>query len=232
MNKALSGQPRELALALFDAGAFLDKRRSPEGKGFRLKLHEKDPNAPLSPFYLNLRTADNPKPGPLTAELVGRIGSAMYLLVEEKGVPYHAIAGIPRAGEPFANAFLAAIQGEPVPLHRFEKVEEGGMRRIGALTPPPLRKGNRLLLIDDLVTGADTKLEAVGSAQEAGFVVHNIAVLLDRQQGGSADLLQRGIHVWAAFTIGDLLWTYVEEQRIAHADYVECANYLGLDRPA
>ncbi len=28
--------------------------------GFKLKLHEKNPEAPLSPIFFNLRTEDNP----------------------------------------------------------------------------------------------------------------------------------------------------------------------------
>ena len=226
MTQALSDQLKDLALALFDAGAFLDKRRSPDGKGFRLKLHEKDPGAPLSPFYLNLRTPDNPKPGPLTPELVRAIGAAMYQVVEEGAVPYDAIAGIPRAGEPFAAAFHAALVGETMPLFHFEKIEEGGTRRIGRLVMPEKRRARSLLLVDDLVTGADTKREAVQSAVAQGLWAYHIVVLLDRQQGGSADLLKEGIRVWSCFTIRDLLWLYVEAGRITHDDYVEITSYL------
>ena len=72
---------RQLAQALLEVGAILtaesdhplvitrDGSDGPE-RGFRLKLHEKTPLAPLSPIYLNLRTPDNPKPGPLTLEIV------------------------------------------------------------------------------------------------------------------------------------------------------------------
>lgn len=226
MTTELTDQLKGLALVLFDAGAFLDKSRSPEGKGFRLKLHEKDPNAPLSPFYLNLRTPDNPKSGPLTPELVQAVGAAMCQVVEEAAVPYDAIAGIPRAGEPFAAAVHASVVAETLPLLHFEKIEEGGTRRIGRLILPEECRARSLLLVDDLVTGADTKREAVQSAIAEGLRAYHIVVLLDRQQGGSADLLKEGVRVWSCFTIRDLLWLYVETEKITHADYVECTTYL------
>ena len=50
----LSLLERELALELFHCGAFKNKTRSAEGLGYTLKLHEKHPEAPLSPFYMNL----------------------------------------------------------------------------------------------------------------------------------------------------------------------------------
>ena len=59
-----SAQTREeFARMLFALGAFQDRRASPQGRGFRLKLHERNPSAPLSPFYFSLRAADNPKAG-------------------------------------------------------------------------------------------------------------------------------------------------------------------------
>ena len=34
--------------------------------GFRTKYHDLAENAPMSPGFFNLRTSDNPKPGPVT----------------------------------------------------------------------------------------------------------------------------------------------------------------------
>ena len=43
------------ARKIFEIGVFQDITSSPEGKGFRLEKHEKEPNAPLSPFYIDYR---------------------------------------------------------------------------------------------------------------------------------------------------------------------------------
>lgn len=107
--EGLTERPRELARCIFQIGAFKDKSQSPDGRGFKLKLHEKQPDAPLSPFYLNLRTPDNPKPGPLDVMIVKKIGLQLFAFAETLGLQYTHIAGVPRAGQPFAIAFWHAV---------------------------------------------------------------------------------------------------------------------------
>ena len=74
-----------LADELFDLGAI-------QFGNFKLKLHEKNPNAPLSPIYLNLRTPDNPKPGNLTLKIVAQIGRLMYFTAFRKKLDYKPAA--------------------------------------------------------------------------------------------------------------------------------------------
>src|SRR3989344_4810594 len=92
----------DLAIALLDDGAVLTaaschplvvERKGQNGKerGFKLKLHEKNPLAPLSPFYLNLRTPDNPKPGPLTPEVVDLGAYCMLLLARRRKLEYDVV---------------------------------------------------------------------------------------------------------------------------------------------
>ena len=70
----LTGDHAKLAQLLFKVGAI-------KFGAFKLKLHEKDPDAPLSPIYLNLRTDRHPEnPGPLTDEMMNLIGSLFRLM--------------------------------------------------------------------------------------------------------------------------------------------------------
>lgn len=72
MNPNISHTQAEedLALKLFDIGAV-------QFGEFKLKLHEKNPDAPLSPIFFNFRTPDNPKPGPLTDEVLDLVGKVV-----------------------------------------------------------------------------------------------------------------------------------------------------------
>lgn len=102
----LSFAQEKIALELFDVGAFMDKTKSKEGKGFKLVLHEKEPDAPLCPFYLSLRTPDHPtKPGPLTPEIIMDIAHNLYRLSIQSRLKYDCVAGIPEAGIPIIKAF-------------------------------------------------------------------------------------------------------------------------------
>ena len=132
--------PREeIAIRLHELRAILDKTQSRGGRGFKLKLHEQNPNASLSPIYFNLKTPDNPKPGPLTLEIVNAIGQQFYYLARDLKLKYNYVAGVPNAGDPFAEAFLRSVIQTPpdqvklLKLKKEEAREQGGADELKSL---------------------------------------------------------------------------------------------------
>lgn len=188
---------------------------------FKLKLHEKNPSAPLSPIYITLRLPDNG--GPLTSEDVWEIGQEMSRLVREMGLDFDLVAGIPRAGEPFANV---VSQLSCKPLLRFHKREEGGQRRIDSGVEGDYYSGQTVLLVDDLITKADTKKEAIAACESAGLIVCGVVVLVDRQQGGAEELEREGYPVYSVFALEALLKYYLGAGRIDQAKYNEVVAYI------
>lgn len=83
-----------------------------------------------------------------------------------------------------------------------------------------------MLLVDDLITRADSKKEAITAIGEAGMVVLNVLVLVDRQQGGADELRAIGKSCHALFTIRQLLSFYRTEKLIVDEIYEECMAYL------
>lgn len=224
---SLPHRQQALATALFDQGAYLDKDRSPEGLGFKLKLHEKTPDAPLSPFYLNLRTSDNPKPGPLTPTLVRQCAQEMFHLAQALNLGYDAVVGLPNAGDPFAEAFakIALESGCPTKLFQMKKEGTKDKRAITELVSNNHAPGDHVLIIDDLCTKADTKLEGIEVLEKKGLEVVDVLVLLDRQQGGASELAARGYRLFAVFCLADLLQFYRSHQLIDEEEYTECLAY-------
>lgn len=219
---------RGLALELFEIGAFMDKAGSPEGKGFPLKLHEKNPDAPLSPFYLNLRTEGNPKPGPLTAAHVTAIGVHLFALAAEKRLLYDAVAGIPRAGAPLAKAFLlASPTAQGTKLLELEKAGGEGWRKISVLKSEDYVPGSRVLLVDDVSTQWESKFEAIRILEEHGLVVRDILVVVNREQKSFAGEHKRhNYQLHALFTALDLAHIYWMKGLIERDTYEEIRNYL------
>jgi len=245
MNTASSVVPRtaspaaynkaryKLALELEASGAFLTadskhplvvERNGPAGmeRGFKLKLHEKNPNAPLSPFYLNLRTADN-KDGPLTPAIVDLAATCMHMMVVEKGLDFDAVVGVPRAGDPFAKA-LAGFMDKP--LIMLDKYEHNGKRQIAALKGKVHLSVKKALGVDDLITKADSKVEMIRIMQNESIAVDDIAVLVDREQGGYDQLMEWGCRLHAVFTISELLDFYVDAGKMSDQLYVDIRTYL------
>ena len=81
--QTLNKVQRDFALRLHEIGAVkIDTRLD---GGFKLKLHEKNPDAPLSPFYLNIRMQGH-KDGPLTRHDIGTLAALMARQAREGGV--------------------------------------------------------------------------------------------------------------------------------------------------
>lgn len=228
----LSQQQQGLAKHLWNLGAVKTSghpdaivRESGE-RGFLLKAHEKNPDWPLSPFYLNLRTRDNPKPGPLDEESIAMAASLMFERLRESGTRAEFIAGIPNAGDPFADE-LGRISW--IPVLRFKKEDLGdGKRRIGRVINDGDVAGKQALLVDDLITMADSKIEAIQSLQDVGMVVVALSVLVDRQQGGVPALQAAGVPVFSVFTVSELLDYYRDEGWLAGNLHADIMKYLGL----
>jgi uridine monophosphate synthetase len=225
---ALQGKKGQLADLLFELGAIKF-----DPVGFRLKLHETQPDAPLSPIYLELRDATHPKkPGPLTPEAMGLIGDLMWELPMRY---FRRYADIPEAGDPFGDqmerhVLRRAHPAERVRLHK--EVRPDGSRRITEQVDGDYEDGDVCLLVDDLITQADTKLEAVKALESAGMYVDEVIVLVDRQQGGARQLRGNGYDLRAVYLLEELLAYYVSRDYIDQAMADKVMGYIADNQVA
>lgn len=203
-----------LVLDLFDRGSV--RTDGP----FKFKLHEKNPDAPRSPLYLNLRL---PPKGVLTEELVEQIGNALYQVSCENQIQYDCVVGVPKAGDPFAKAFSRLT---PVPQLFLEKDETEKGRIILPVLRGEYRKGWRVLIIDDVVVMADSKFEVIEAIRANGLIAEDVVVLVDWEHGGKNDLEKAGFRIISVFKMSDLLLLYLKERRISQEKYQEVMAYL------
>jgi uridine monophosphate synthetase len=190
------------------------------GEGeFALKLHEKQPVAPLSPIYINLRN--------LPENVLEQVGKVLAEIPGGERPDF--CAGIPKAGIPIANAY-SRFTALPALTDIFEKEQTATGRRIVVGEEADTGKGRTLRLIDDLVTQADTKLEAIRTAERLGYRVTEVVVLVDREQGGREQLKDAGYELRAAFKLSQLMAYYLRTGRINQARYDEVMAYLAAAR--
>src|SRR2546426_697909 len=135
----------------------------------------------ISPYYLDLRVIPSfPDAFRTCSELLAKSAKSI------EGID--KIGGIPTGGLPWASV-LAYTLSKPlvytrkdIKLHGREKTVEG------ILTP-----GERVLLIDDVITTGKNILTALQSIRGEGGVVEDALVLLDRQEGGEQHLMKEGV---------------------------------------
>ncbi|MBU0708032.1 hypothetical protein KKG41_06705 [Patescibacteria group bacterium] len=166
-------------------------------------MHEQHQEAPLSPIYVNLRD--------IQANLLTEIGHQLWGLSQERGLRFTRVTGIPKAAEPIAYAFVEAGKMGDDHVLFLEKIKDGGSRRITNKVTGVFDAGEIVLLIDDVITGAHTKIEATKALRANRLQVTDCLVIVDREQGGADGLTPEVINLHSLFGLGALLDLYIRE---------------------
>ena len=76
---------------------------------------------------------------------------------------------------------------------------------LGKLIEGAVRSGDRALIVDDVLTSGGSLLKAIAAARQAGLVVSQALVIVDRkEQEGHARVEQEGVSLISLLTIDDL----------------------------
>ena len=110
------------------------------------------------------------------------------------------IAGIPYAALPIGQA-VSLASGVPLIYNRKESKSHGLGKDIEGLWQP----GERVVIIEDVITTGGSIVSSVELFRAAGLVVEDAVVLLDRQQGGVENLAKAGIRVHSVLELGNVL---------------------------
>ena len=204
MNRLLSDSQAQLAAHLWELGAIELNSQRP------LKSDERSSCPMGAGIYINLRDCLNAQPGPLTVADYDLIADVMYeQLTAERCFRTHFeyIVGVPGAGEPIAAALVRRFAHLGVEqLFLEQSILPNGQSCISRLKPSQLYDvGATVLLVDDLVTAADSKLEAIRALEHESFYIEDVAVLIDRMQGGREALTNAGFRLHAPLSVLDLL---------------------------
>lgn len=137
-----------------------------------------------SPYYIDLRIV------PSFPEAFRRVCDLyVRLITEDLGVAnFDRIAGIPTAGIPFASLIAYHLK-KPFLYIRPRARLHGRERRVEGIMMP----GDRVLLIDDLITTGRSLSKAAEAIRAEGGVVTDAVVLLDREEGGKERLAEDNI---------------------------------------
>ena len=109
------------------------------------------------------------------------------------------IAG-PELGAIALAAAASMASGKPFVIVRNQKKGYGS----GKLIEGTLKPGERVLVIEDVLTTGGQVLEAVKSIESAGAKVDGIVGVLDRQEGARQNIESAGYRFDALFTTADL----------------------------
>ena len=133
------------------------------------------------------------------------IGPAALAAIDEAGWRVDAVGGLTLGADPvsYAIAYASALAGRPV--RAFTVRKEAKAHGTGRLIEGPFRAGDRVAVIEDVITTGGSALRAVEAVRAAGGEVAGVLAVVDREEGGREALEAAGLAVLALARAGDVV---------------------------
>ncbi len=166
----------------------------------------------LSPYYVDMKLMPSSPTG------MSRVISVYEDLAKnEVGLGnFDRISGIPVAGIAFASVISYKL-AKPFFFVKEAAETHGRQKRVdGALAP-----GDRVLLVDDVVTTGKSIIGAASVIRGEGGTISDALVLIDRQEGGVEKVSEAGITVHSFIKIDEFAEELYESDLINQQQYEE-----------
>jgi orotate phosphoribosyltransferase len=133
-------------------------------------------------------------------ELLRPLGDLIARAVREHEPQASRLAG-PELGAVALAAAASLASGLPFLIVRKDAKGYGTGNRLEGVFEP----GERVCLVEDVVTSAGAAIEAVTALREAGLEVGTAVCVVDREEGGADALAGKGVRLQALFRASELL---------------------------
>ncbi len=167
----------------------------------------------ISPFYIDLRMVIS------APNLLRRVASAFASML--RPVRFDRLAGIPLAGVPIVTA-VSILLDKPFVIPRVDRKDHGTGRAIEGF----YQKGERIAVLDDLITTGGAKFEAIEVLHNEGLVVEDLVVLIERGKNARGELMGKGVRLHSYLKIEELLDLCEEEGQISTSQRHEIDAFL------
>ena len=151
----------------------------------------------LSNYYIDC------KPTTMSSEGLALIGPLVLSVVKDWGIT--AVGGLTMGADPIAYATSYASSFSEVPINAFVVRKGAKDHGTGKLIEGHVEPGERVAIIEDVMTTGGSTLKAMEAAQGFGLDIAGVVTLVDRQEGGREKIEAQGCHLVALVTKDELL---------------------------
>ena len=145
----------------------------------------------------------NCKPTTLDPEGMNLIGAIVFDMVKDSSIT--AAGGLTLGADPIANA-LAVIsyqKGKPIKSFIVRKdVKDHGTK---SAIEGSVKAGEKVLIIDDVITTGGSTITAIEQARQAGLIVDRVITLIDREEGGRENIQKHVENIQSVLTRTEIM---------------------------
>lgn len=133
------------------------------------------------------------------------IGKLFLDMVDEPSI--HGVGGMTLGADPLISAVtvVSYLEGRPLPGFIVRKASKGHGTNQYLEGLKNFQPGDRVAMLEDVVTTGGTLIKAIERVQDAGLTVATVLCVLDREEGGRDNLAAAGHALKSIFTRRELL---------------------------
>ncbi len=181
----------------------MDSKRA-ELKRILLKLSVRTGNFVLSSgksstFYVDARLTTMSPEG---MALIGHLGLDT---IRDRDWDAESVGGLTLGADPVSFAISYTSATTEKPLRAFTVRKEAKQHGTGRLIEGPFRNGDRVVVVEDVITTGKSALQAIDSITSMNGNILGVLSLVDREDGGREAIEARGYQVSSLFKISELL---------------------------
>jgi orotate phosphoribosyltransferase len=151
----------------------------------------------LSKYYVNCRLVT------IDPEGMHLIGSLIYDRIQDGGI--EAIGGPVLGAVPIVDAVSMTAYQKGKFIKPFYVREQAKDHGIGRKIEGNIKKGERAVVVDDVITTGASTIRAIESARSEGLVVVKVVTLVDREEGGREEIMRQVEDVESLVTMSTLV---------------------------
>jgi len=150
----------------------------------------------MSQFYIDCKTTT------LTPEGLILTGEVIFERIKMYNV--QGVGGLEFGAIPLALATSIHAFRQGVSLQAFVVRKQAKERGLKKVIEGQIGEGDRVVVLEDVVTTGGSSLTAVERLREAGIEIDHILAIVDREEGGKEAIIQAGLRLESLFTLDDL----------------------------
>jgi len=152
-----------------------------------------------SKYYVDARLTT------MSPEGLSLIGPLALSILQQSGWEIDAVGGLTLGADPISYAISYASADSHRPLRAFTVRKEAKSHGTGKTIEGPFQEGDRVAVIDDVITTGGSALRAIEAVRAANGTVVGVLALVDREEGGRQAIEAAGIPVLSLVSASQII---------------------------